>query len=142
MMIMCDFCALRPVQRKILLNKFITFLKPGGKVLLDVYSLIGFSQRQESTIFETDLLNGFWSPETYYGFQHTFIYEEVKVVLDKFTLIEPKSTRTIYNWLQYYSPDSLKKEFVDCGFTVEKFYTEQVQHLTPKALNSPWLPIK
>ena len=35
-MIMCDFCALSPEQRKIMLAKFHSLLKPGGAVLLDV----------------------------------------------------------------------------------------------------------
>ena len=38
-MIMCDFCALSPDQRKIMLTKFYSLLKPGGSVLLDVHSL-------------------------------------------------------------------------------------------------------
>jgi 2-polyprenyl-3-methyl-5-hydroxy-6-metoxy-1,4-benzoquinol methylase len=39
LMIMCDFCALSPSQRKQMLTKFHKILKPGGSVLLDVYSL-------------------------------------------------------------------------------------------------------
>ena len=37
-MIMCDFCALSPMHRNIMLTKFYSLLKPGGSVLLDVYS--------------------------------------------------------------------------------------------------------
>ena len=47
LMIMCDFCALSPKQRKQLLEKFHTLLKPSGYVLLDVYSLAAFEQRRE-----------------------------------------------------------------------------------------------
>lgn len=36
LMIMCDFCALSPVQRGVMLKKFSTLLKPNGRVLLDV----------------------------------------------------------------------------------------------------------
>jgi 2-polyprenyl-3-methyl-5-hydroxy-6-metoxy-1,4-benzoquinol methylase len=39
LMIMCDFSALSPVQRQGLLGKFHEILNPGGRVLLDVYSL-------------------------------------------------------------------------------------------------------
>ncbi|WP_320008289.1 hypothetical protein [Maridesulfovibrio sp.] len=38
------------------------------------------------------------------------------MILDKYTIIEPNRTRTIYNWLQYFSPESLKAELKDCGF--------------------------
>ena len=124
LMIMCDFCALSPAQRKKMLKNFFTILKSGGSVLLDVYSLMAFNQRDETAIYEANLLNGFWSPNKYYGFLNTFKYEQEKVVLDKYTIIESARTRTIYNWLQYFSPDTLTKEFVDCGFVIENFYSD------------------
>ena len=71
-MIMFDFCALSPRQREELLQKFYKLLKPNGSVLLDVYSINTFNQRDEQTLCEIDLLNGFWSSEKYYGFLITF----------------------------------------------------------------------
>lgn len=123
-MIMCDFCALSPTQRKKILNKFNKILEKGGTVLLDVYSLSAFEVRKEASTYEANLLNGFWSPNKYYGFLNTFKYEEEKVVLDKYTIIEPSRTQTIYNWLQYFSPESLEKEFVESGFMVDKLYAD------------------
>jgi 2-polyprenyl-3-methyl-5-hydroxy-6-metoxy-1,4-benzoquinol methylase len=123
-MIMCDFCALSPEQRKIMLTKFHSLLKPGGSVLLDVYSLNSFDQKVESATYELNQLNNFWSPEDYYCFVNTFKYEEEKVTLDKYTIIEESRTRTVYNWLQHFSPDTLEREFVDCGFTIDKFYSD------------------
>jgi cyclopropane fatty-acyl-phospholipid synthase-like methyltransferase len=122
LMIMCDFCALSPSQRKKLLNIFYEILEPGGSVLLDVYSLMAFDRREEKAIYEKNLLDGFWSPNKYYGFLNTFRYEKEKVVLDKYTVVEASHTRVVYNWLQYFSPDMLKKEFSECGFTIEKLY--------------------
>ncbi len=52
LMIMCDFCALSPFQRRKMLAKFHTFLAPGGSVLLDVYSLNAFDQREETAMYE------------------------------------------------------------------------------------------
>jgi len=124
LMIMCDFCALSPTQRKKMLSKFHTILQSGGSVLLDVYSLTAFEQREETAMYEANLLNGFWSPNKYYGFLNTFKYEKEKVVLDKYTLIEADRTRTVYNWLQYFSPEALEGEFVECGFAVENFYSD------------------
>jgi 2-polyprenyl-3-methyl-5-hydroxy-6-metoxy-1,4-benzoquinol methylase len=102
LMIMCDFCVLSPNQRKKMLTKFHTFLEPGGLVVLDVYSLNAFEQREERAVYEANLLNGFWSPNKYYGFQNTFKYEQEKVVLDKYTIIEADRTRTIYNWRRFF----------------------------------------
>ena len=123
-MIMCDFCALSPDQRKIMLNKFFALLNSGGSVLLDVYSLKAFEERKETALYEAHLLDGFWSPNKYYGFLNTYKYEEEKVVLDKYTLVEADRTGTIYNWLQYFSTRRLEQEFVECGFTIEKLYSD------------------
>ena len=123
-MIMCDFCALSPEQRKLMLTKFYSLLKPGGSVLLDVYSLNSFVQKEESTTYELNQLNSFWSPEDYYCFVNTFKYEEEKVTLDKYTIIEESRTRTVYNWLQHFSKDTLQDEFEENGFKVEDFYSD------------------
>ena len=123
-LLLCDFCALSPSQRKTMLKKFYKFLKPDGSVLIDVYSLNAFNQREEAETYEHSRLNGFWSPENYYCLQNIFKYDEEKVVLDKYTIIEEKRTRIIYNWLQYFSEDLLRKEFAENGFKVEGFYSD------------------
>jgi cyclopropane fatty-acyl-phospholipid synthase-like methyltransferase len=122
LMIMCDFCALSPAQRMTMLEKFKALLTPGGAVLLDVYSLKGFEQREETISYGKNLLNGFWSPEKYYGFLNTFKYGDEGVVLDKYTIVEPRRTRTFYNWLQYFSRESLGLEFEKAGFKQQMFY--------------------
>ncbi|MFC1871103.1 SAM-dependent methyltransferase [Chloroflexota bacterium] len=124
LMIMCDFCALSPTQRRKMLSKFHTFLKPGGAVLLDVYSLKAFEQREENAVYEANLLNGFWSLDKYYVFLNMFKYEREKVVLDKYTIVEADHTQTAYNWLQYFSPEELERELVECKFKVEGFYSD------------------
>ncbi len=124
LMIMCDFCALSPEQRTLMLRKFHSLLLPGGSVLLDVYSLSAYEQRNEATSYGMDLLDGFWSPETYYGFLNTFKYDDRKVVLDKHTIIEEKRARTVYNWLQYFSPEALQKEFENAGLTLQEQYAD------------------
>jgi 2-polyprenyl-3-methyl-5-hydroxy-6-metoxy-1,4-benzoquinol methylase len=123
-MIMCDFCALSPEQRITMLSKFHSLLKPEGSVLLDVYSLNSFNQKEESATYELNQLYGFWSPDDYYGFVNTFKYEEEKVILDKYTIIEESRKRVVYNWLQYFSEDSLIKEFDENGFKVEETYSD------------------
>ena len=123
-LLLCDFCALSPSQRKTMLKKFYKFLKPDGSVLIDVYSLNAFNQREEAETYEHSRLDGFWSPENYYCFQNIFKYDEEKVILDKYTIIEEKRTRVVYNWLQYYSEDSLRNEFEENGFKVEEFFSD------------------
>jgi len=124
LMIMCDFCALSLPQRRKILNIFFEILEPGGSVLLDVYSLTAFNRREETAMYEINQLNGFWSPKKYYGFLNTFKYEKEKVVLDKYTIVEAERRRVVYNWLQYFSPEMLEREFTECGFAIENFYLD------------------
>jgi len=124
LMIMCDFCALSPAQRRTMLSKFHMLLEPTGSVLLDVYSLTAFREREEDARYELNLLDGFWSPNKYYGFLNTFKYEKEKVVLDKYTIMEAERTRTIYNWLQYFSPEEIEREFADSGFIIDSLYSD------------------
>ena len=124
LMIMCDFCALSPTQRNELLKKFYTILKPGGSVVLDVYSLVAFEKREEVSIYELNQLNGFWSTDKYYGFLNTFKYDSEKVVLDKYTIIESDRTRTVYNCLQHFAPEDLEREFLEVGFTINELYSD------------------
>ncbi|MDX9819219.1 MAG: class I SAM-dependent methyltransferase, partial [Desulfococcus multivorans] len=124
LMIMCDFCALGPAQRRVILDKFHTLLKPGGSVLLDVYSLSAFQQREEAAIYEQNLLDGFWSPHKYYGFLNIFKYHREKVMLEKYTIVEPARTRTVYNWLQYFALEDLESEFLEAGFSIDGIYAD------------------
>jgi 2-polyprenyl-3-methyl-5-hydroxy-6-metoxy-1,4-benzoquinol methylase len=117
-MIMCDFCVLSPEQRAVLLCKFHSLLTPGGRVLLDAYSPTMFDARMESATYAPRLLDGFWSPEPYYGFLNTFKYERECLLLDKYTIVERNQVRLIFNWLQCFTPAALEREFTDSGLHV------------------------
>ena len=138
-LIFCDFCALSPFQRKTLLTRFYTFLKPGGAVLLDVHSLNTFDMIEEAATYERNLLDHFWSPDEYYGFLNTFKYDEDKVTLDKYTIVEKTRARTVYNWLQFFSRNSLREEFEKFGFEAEAFYSDVAG--TPFSPESPDMAI-
>ena len=124
LMIFCDLCALSPTQRKGILSKFNKILKPGGAVLLDVYSLSAFEQKEEAATYEANQLSGFWSPNKYYGFLNTFKYDKEKVVLDKYTIIESERTRQVYNWFQYFAPEDLEREFIEADFFIKELYSD------------------
>lgn len=118
LMIMCDYCALSPAQRHAMLGKFRRVLRPGGSVLFDVYSLAAFDARSESYSFEEVASGGFWSPEKHFVFRNTFKYAAERVVLDKYTIVEAAGVRSVYNWLQYFSPEDLGGEMADAGLKV------------------------
>lgn len=124
LMVMCDFCALSPQQRHLLLKKFQNILAPEGRVLFDVYSLAAFEKRQESSRLERNLLDGFFAPEPYFGFVEYLKYEDEKVSLDKYTIVEPSRTRVLFNWLQHFTVDALEQELANSGLSVDALYAD------------------
>jgi SAM-dependent methyltransferase len=124
LMIMCDFCALNPAQRGRMLSKFHRILKRGGSVLLDVYSITDFEQIRETATYAPNMFDGFWSPQDYFCFKNTFRYPAERVVLEKYTVVEMERTRTVYNWFQYFTPESLKQEFLESDLSTEEFYSD------------------
>ncbi|MFC1871908.1 class I SAM-dependent methyltransferase [Chloroflexota bacterium] len=123
-MIMCDFCALSPAQRGIILRKFQRLLKPGGSVVLDVYTPHWFQQKQEAATYEHNHMSGFWSANDYYTFVNIFKYEHEQLILDKYTVIEASRTRMIYNWQQTYNCESLMHEFMENGLNIREWYAD------------------
>lgn len=123
-MIYTDFCALSPAQRKGLLASFQRHLADGGALLLDVCALAAFQQRFETATCEHLLLDGFWSAQDYYAFMNTFKYQEEQLILDKYSIVEAARTWQVYNWLQYYSRQTLAAEFEANGFAIEEWYAD------------------
>ena len=63
-------------------------------------------------------------PVLYFDFVNTYKYDEEKVVLDKYTLVEQSGIHVVYNWLQYFSRESLKSEFKESGFNRVEWYAD------------------
>ena len=121
MMIMCDFCALSPDQRAVLLDKFNSMVAPGGSILLDVYGVRMFEQREESITFAPNLMDGFWADHDYFGFWQSFKYTDLRLILDKYTIVDETDIQQIYNWLQCFTPDGLAMEFSQHGLQIDEY---------------------
>ena len=123
-LIYCDLCALSPSQRAKLLRKFHDLLTDDGVILIDVFSLDFFDKKQEETSYGYKFMDGFWSAEPYYGFLNTFKYENEKVTLDKYTIVEKNRVFRVYNWLQCYDRQSMASEFENNGLKITEYYTD------------------
>jgi len=122
-MVFCDFCVLNLSQRKQLLKIFYNSLKPGGKLLLDVFSEKFYTDISEELNYEYTPDGGFWSENPYHLFSKTFKYEEEKTVLMKFSVIEKNGSRLFYNYLKSFNKKKLKEEFTKNRFGSLEFFT-------------------
>ncbi|MFC3092989.1 class I SAM-dependent methyltransferase [Alteromonas sediminis] len=123
-LVMCDFCALSPLQRGHLLKKFKSMLEPNGIIVLDVFTASRFEGLQENITLEKDYMGGFWSANDYWCIHTSHGYADEKVWLDKFEVIEKGKQWAVYNWLQHFSQESLRTEIESHGFTIESFYKD------------------
>ena len=115
-----DLCALSPEQRERLYAKVRRSLKPGGRFVFDVSSVAQFRQRQEQVSYGRRLMDGFWAPGDYFGFLSVFLYDDQNIALDRYLIVEPHRSREIFNWLQYFDPDSIATELTENGFSIEQ----------------------
>jgi SAM-dependent methyltransferase len=118
--IFCDFCVLSPAQRAPLLTKIRDALPHNGALVMDAVSNTSFYQFKEEAIVEDNLMNGFWAPGDYVGAKKSFKYDDGKITLDRYLIVEPNRRREIFNWAQYFTLATLTAELNAAGFEVEK----------------------
>lgn len=123
-MIYCDYCVLSPAQRKVLLKNINAHLKPGASLLLDVFSLNYFDTVLEQHLYEYSAEDGFWSANPSFVFSNTYKYDDEKLYLDKYTIVEQDRTWEIFNWMQCFSLQSIEKELKDSGFIITETYAD------------------
>lgn len=121
-MIMCDYCAISPEQRLRLLGRVGQLLAPGGAFLFDVYSEAYYQTWDENVAFGEGMMDGFWSAEPYFGFLHTFRYDEDRVALEKYYIVERDQQTEYFNWFQHYSLESLTAEVESAGLVVSESF--------------------
>lgn len=119
-LIYTDLCVLSPAQRTILLGRMREMLNPGGHLVMDVAGIGSLVGKDEYTLIEDHLMNGFWAKGNYVGIHRAFVYPEEHLTLDRFMIIEPNETWQIFNWFQYFTHESLRAELLSAGFTVDQ----------------------
>lgn len=114
-MIYCDYGALPPEDRARLLGLIYRHLKPGGRLLLDVFSLARFQAYSERQTWEACPKGGFWSPE-----KHIVLHRACKypgnVVLEQAMVITGGKTSHYYLWNTHFSRSALEQEAAASGF--------------------------
>lgn len=130
-LIYCDYGVLSPEERKILIDKIYRALKPGGKIILDVFTSSFYGDMKEQSSWEVVREDGFWSSEPYAAFTGQFFYED-QVVLDQVIVMTEAEEKVYYLWNTYFSKETLAKEINPSLFTHVNFYGD--------AAGQPWDP--
>ena len=119
-LIYTDLCVLSEEQRTVLLSRMHEMLNPNGRIVIDVAGMGLLGRKEECTVIDNQLMNGFWASGEYVGIQRSFVYPEDNVSLDRYLIIEPNETWEIFNWFQYFTPEILQQELNSTGFVVDQ----------------------
>jgi len=117
-LIYTDLCVLSPEQRTILLGRMREMLNPDGRIVIDVAGMGLLTGKEECTVIDNQLMNGFWAKGDYVGIQRSFVYPDERLSLDRYLIVEPNETWQIFNWFQHYTPESLQAELHHAGLSV------------------------
>lgn len=120
-LIYCDFCALSPGRRRTLLDNIAATLAPGGHFVFDVFSPGQLHAMAEGTEFGHRYMGGFWSTADYFAFKQTALYPAQQVSLERYLIVEETRSFEIFNWMQYYTPESIATELAEAGFAAHAF---------------------
>lgn len=120
-LIYCDFGVLSPNDRKILLKRIYKALKPGGILILDVFTEKFYEEFQEKTEITYEN-SGFWSDEPYSCIQRNNIYRESMVSLEQYIIITENQCECYNIWNHIFSKNSIRKELEMGGFSGFKFF--------------------
>ncbi|MCB2225323.1 MAG: methyltransferase domain-containing protein [Desulfarculaceae bacterium] len=115
-----DYCALSPEQRGRLLGVFARSLKPGGALLMDLFSTHRFAGLSEAASEEEFPQGGFWAQGPHRVLSRSFLYPEHSLALDRYHIVEQQGEREVYNWLQHFEPQGLGAELAAHGWAVEQ----------------------
>ncbi|MPM95463.1 hypothetical protein SDC9_142617 [bioreactor metagenome] len=120
-MIYCDYGALSTTDRQTVMKNIYHHLKPGGKLLLDVFSMAKYNSFQEKQTWELCRNGGFWREGEYAALYGCYKYLD-NVTLEQISVIYDSEITNYYLWNTCFTKGALTKEANDAGFKVCEVY--------------------
>jgi len=115
-LIYCDYAALVPDERKQLLQKIFRALRPGGILILDVFTAQIRRGKQERTIWTYHENGGFWNPDPHLCLEARYYYDNMRVQAEKYIVVTPTDIREYIVWDTVYDAPALRDELSAVGF--------------------------
>ena len=130
-MIYCDYGALSAEDRDIVMQKVYQHLRPGGKFLLDVFSMEKYNHFEEKQIWEHCPNGGFWRENEYLAINGFYTYSTC-VSLEQITIITENEITPYYLWTTYFTKESLIAEAKKNGFKICDIFSDVAGKLYSK----------
>ncbi|HHO0100003.1 TPA: class I SAM-dependent methyltransferase [Clostridioides difficile] len=121
-LIYCDYGALSTENRRLLMEKIYDSLRPGGKLILDVFTINKYNNFEEIKYWEINEEGGFWSNKKYMCLQNNCKYNDYNT-LEQTLVITEKDENVFYVWNHYFSKESFLFEIENIGFKSVEFFS-------------------
>ena len=120
LMISQDYGVLNPENRRVLRSNIRRALKPGGRFAFDVPSMAAYRRRMDEPSAKWYASGeGFWRPGKHVVLQDALFYPEISALCDRYVILDDVGTKTYRVWQTFFTPESIRRELEDGGFTVE-----------------------
>lgn len=120
-LIYCDYGALSPEEGQTLLRKIRQSLRPGGKLLLDVFTMKKMEKFEEKQTWTRMGQGGFWRPDDHLVVQNDSRYDK-RTTLEQTVVVANESIRSYEIWHRYFDKKSLAEELKNAGFAGSRFF--------------------
>lgn len=136
--IYCDYGALSTENRAVILRKIYHSLKTGGKLILDVFSMVKYHGFEELKTWKVHEDGGFWSAEKYLSLKSQYKYSD-NVTLEQTAVVTDSRIREYCIWNYYFTLEALKKEVHEAGFEKYEIFSDVAGK--PYMNNSPTIAV-
>lgn len=119
-MIYCDYGALSGADRRTLLARARAHLRPGGLLVLDVFSRRALDAFEEGRIWEDHPHGGFWRPGPHLEVQRRLKYGDA-ATLEQIVIADRDGATAYHLWNTYFTPEMLGAELAAAGFDTLAF---------------------
>lgn len=121
-LIYCDFGALSTQNRQIVLNKIYKALKPGGKLILDVFTSLVYLNKKENRSWQYYENGGFWSDKPHLSLDTIHHYDGDTTELRQ-SIVHTENSVNCYNiWEHFFTKETFISEMQAVKFTSFELY--------------------
>lgn len=118
-LIYCDYGALTPLERQMLLSKVYQVLKVGGLFIFDVFTDIYFKRKMNKATWSVHENGGFWSVEPHIYLEATYLFENNMLEARQHIVVTKDKINEYLLWDTAYTKQSLSNEVIPLGFHVK-----------------------
>ena len=122
-LIYCDYGALSPEDGAALLRKIHAALRPGGKLVFDVFTTNRHAAFRERRVWDFHPRGGFWRPDSHFTITDDRKYD-ARVTLEQTVVVSKDDAVAHYVWHRYFTREDVENEALAAGFTTTRLYSD------------------